>query len=45
VILNIAEIKKLHRDLTERLERQKRKKTEFESFQIEERVYFQTNNI
>jgi len=40
VILNIVEIKKLHRDLMKRLEEQKKKDTEFKLFQIEERVYF-----
>jgi len=37
--LNIAEIKKLHRDLTKRLEEQKGKDTEFKSFQVEEKIY------
>jgi cell division FtsZ-interacting protein ZapD len=32
VILDIAEIKKLHQDLTKRLERQKKQKTEVKSF-------------
>jgi len=45
VILNIAEIKKLHQDLTERLEGQKRKDTEFKSFWVEKRVYLWTDNI
>ncbi len=45
VILNIAEIKKLHQDLTERLKEQKRKNTEFKSFWVEERVYLWTDNI
>jgi len=40
VILNIIEIKKLHQDLMKRLEEQKRKETEFESFQVEEKIYF-----
>jgi len=39
VILHIAEIKKLHRDLTERLEGQKGKDTGFKPFQVGERVY------
>jgi len=39
-MLNIVEIKKLHQDLMKRLEKQKKKETEFESFKIEERTYF-----
>jgi len=39
VILNIAEIKKLHQDLMKRLKEQKGKDTEFKSFWVEERVY------
>ncbi len=45
MILNIIEIKKLHQDLTERLEEQKRKKTEFKSFWVEKKVYLWINNI
>jgi len=45
VILNIVEIKKLHQDLTERLERQIEKKIKMKSFQIKERIYFWMNNI
>jgi len=44
-ILNIAEIKKLHRDLMERLEGQKEKDTEFKPFWVGERVYLWTDNI
>jgi len=43
--LNITEIKKLHQDLTKRLERQTEKKVRVKSFQIEEKVYLQTDNI
>ena len=45
VILNIIKIKKLHQDLMKRLEKQKKKKTEFELFWVEEKIYFQINNI
>jgi len=45
VILNIIEIKKLHWDLTERLEKQIDRKMKMKSFWIEERVYFWMNNI
>jgi len=44
-ILNIAEIKKLHRDLTSRIQQQKKQTTEVKPFVIEERVYLRTNNI
>jgi len=44
-ILNITEIKKLHRDLTNRIQQQKRQTTEIKPFVIEERVYLRTNNI
>jgi len=44
-ILNIAEIKKLHRDLTNKIQQQTRQTTEIKSFVIEERVYLRTNNI
>jgi len=40
VILNIVEIKKLHQDLMKRLEEQKKKDTEFELFQVKEKIYF-----
>jgi len=45
VILKITEIKKLHQDLMKRLEKQEEKRTEFESFQVEKKIYFQTDNI
>jgi len=43
--LNIAEIKKLHRDLTNRIQQQSEQTTEVKSFVVEERVYLRTNNI
>jgi len=45
VILNIAEIKKLHRDLMNRIQQQSRWTTKVKSFVVEERVYLRTNNI
>jgi len=44
-ILNIMKIKKLHRDLTSRIQQQKEQTTEVRSFVIEERVYLRTDNI
>jgi len=44
-ILNIAEIKKLHRDLTNRIQQQTEQMTEAKPFMIEERAYLRTNNI
>ena len=44
-ILNIAEIKKLHRDLTNRIQQQTGQTTEVKPFVVEERVYLRTNNI
>ncbi len=44
-ILDIAEIKKLHRDLMNRIQQQSRQTTEIKPFVIEERVYLRTNNI
>jgi len=44
-ILNIAEIKKLHRDLVNRIQQQSEQTTEIKPFVIEERVYLKTNNI
>jgi len=44
-ILNIAEIKKLHKDLTNRIQQQKRQTTEVKPFVIEEKVYLRTDNI
>jgi len=43
--LNIAEIKKLHRDLTNRIQQQTEQTTEIKPFVIEERVYLRTDNI
>jgi len=43
--LNIAEIKKLHRDLTNRIQQQSKQTTEVKPFVVEERVYLRTNNI
>jgi len=44
-ILNIAEIKKLHKDLTNRIQQQKRQTTEVKPFVVEEKVYLRTDNI
>jgi len=44
-ILDIAEIKKLHKDLTNRIQQQSRWMTEVKPFAVEERVYLRTNNI
>jgi len=44
-MLNIAELKKLHTDLTKRIEEQKRQTTEIKSFEIDEKVYLQMNNM
>jgi len=44
-ILNIAEIKKLHKDLTSRIQQQMRQTTEVKPFMIEEKVYLRTDNI
>jgi len=44
-ILNIAKIKKLHRDLTNRIQQQTEQTTEIKSFVVEERVYLRTDNI
>ncbi len=44
-ILNIAEIKKLHRDLMNRIQQQTEWTTEVKPFVVEERVYLRTNNI
>jgi len=43
--LNIAEIKKLHRDLTNRIQQQTEQTTEVKPFVIKEKVYLRTNNI
>ncbi len=44
-ILNIAEIKKLHRDLVNRIQQQTEQTIKIKPFVIEERVYLRTNNI
>ncbi len=44
-ILDIAEIKKLHKDLMNRIQQQLRQMTEVKPFVVEERVYLRTNNI
>jgi len=43
--LNIAEIKKLHKDLMNRIQQQTEQTTEIKPFVVEERVYLKTNNI
>jgi len=45
VILDIAEIKKLHRDLADRIQQQTEQMTEIKPFKVEKRVYLRTNNI
>jgi len=45
VILDITEIKKLHRDLMNRIQQQSRQTTEVKPFVVEERVYLRTDNI
>ncbi len=44
-ILDIAEIKKLHKDLTNRIQQQSEQTTEVKPFKVEERVYLRTDNI
>jgi len=44
-ILNITEIKKLHRDLTNRIQQQTEQTTKIKPFVVEERVYLRTDNI
>jgi len=44
-ILNIAEFKKLHTDLTKRIEGQKRQTIEIKSYEVDERIYLQTDNM
>jgi len=44
-ILDIAEIKKLHKNLTNRIQQQTEQTTKIKPFVIEERVYLRTNNI
>jgi len=43
--LNIAKIKKLHRDLMNRIQQQTEQMTEIKSFEVEEKVYLKMNNI
>jgi len=45
VILDIADLKKLHKNLTNRIQQQTKQTTEVKPFMIEERVYLRTNNI
>ncbi len=45
VILDIAEIKKLHKDLANRIQQQSEQTTEVKPFEVKERVYLRTNNI
>jgi len=45
VILNIAELKKLHTDLMKRIEGQKEQTTEIKSFEVDERIYLWMNNM
>jgi len=44
-ILDIAEIKKLHKNLVNRIQQQTEQTTEVKSFVVEERVYLRINNI
>ncbi len=44
-MLDIAEIKKLHKDLMNRIQQQTEWTTEVKPFMVEERVYLRTNNI
>ncbi len=44
-MLDIAEIKKLHKNLTNRIQQQTEQTTEVKPFVVEERVYLRTNNI
>jgi len=45
VILNITEIKKLHRDLMNKIQQQMRQMTEIKPFKIEKKIYLRINNI
>ncbi len=45
MILNIVKIKKLHKDLANRIQQQMRQTTEIKPFMVEERVYLRMNNI
>jgi len=44
-ILDFTEIKKLHKDLMNRIQQQTRQTTEVKPFVVEERVYLRTDNI
>jgi len=44
-MLNIAELKKLHTDLMKRIKGQKEQTIEIKSFEIDEKIYLQINNI
>jgi len=44
-ILNITEIKKLHKNLTNRIQQQTEQTTKIKPFTVEKRVYLRTNNI
>jgi len=44
-MLDIAEIKKLHKDLMNRIQQQTEQTTEIKPFMVEERVYLRTDNI
>jgi hypothetical protein len=43
--IKYAEIKKLHKDLMNRIQQQLRQTTEVKPFKVEERVYLRMNNI
>ena len=45
MILDIAEIKKLHKDLANRIQQQTEQTTKVKPFVVEERVYLRMNNI
>ncbi len=45
MILDIVKIKKLHKDLANRIQQQTRQTTEVKPFVVEERVYLRTDNI
>jgi len=45
VILNIADIKKLHANLMKRIQQQTGQKTSVKSFEVEERIYLRTDNL
>ena len=45
VILDITEIKKLHKNLMNRIQQQSEQTTKIKPFEVKERVYLRTNNI